>query len=90
MAIGPVQLLVLGFNHPNFHGEIIENGVSGYLVPLRDIAALADRVIDLLASPDCARAMGARLRAKLLTEHSLQAVVPLYRRAYDLALRGVA
>ena len=24
MAIGPVQLLVLGFNHPDFHGEIIE------------------------------------------------------------------
>ena len=22
MAIGPVQLIVLGFNHPNFHGEI--------------------------------------------------------------------
>jgi hypothetical protein len=24
MAIGPVQLLVLGFNHPDFQGEIIE------------------------------------------------------------------
>ena len=24
MAIGPVQLIVLGFNHPDFHGEIIE------------------------------------------------------------------
>ena len=24
MAIGPVQLVVLGFNHPEFHGEIIE------------------------------------------------------------------
>jgi uncharacterized membrane protein len=24
VAIGPVQLIVLGFNHPNFHGEIIE------------------------------------------------------------------
>ena len=23
MAIGPVQLIVLGFNHPDFHGEII-------------------------------------------------------------------
>ena len=23
MAIGPVQLIVLGFNHPEFHGEII-------------------------------------------------------------------
>ena len=24
MAIGPVQLLVLGFNHPDFRGEIID------------------------------------------------------------------
>jgi len=23
MAIGPVQLIMLGFNHPNFHGEVI-------------------------------------------------------------------
>ena len=23
MAIGPVQLIVLGFNRPDFHGEII-------------------------------------------------------------------
>ena len=23
MAIGPVQMLVLGFEHPDFHGEII-------------------------------------------------------------------
>ena len=23
MAVGPVQLIVLGFNHPEFHGEII-------------------------------------------------------------------
>jgi hypothetical protein len=24
MAIGPVQLIVLGFSHPDFHGEVIE------------------------------------------------------------------
>jgi hypothetical protein len=23
MAVGPVQLITLGFPHPNFHGEII-------------------------------------------------------------------
>jgi len=23
MAIGPVQLIVLGFNHPDFHGEVV-------------------------------------------------------------------
>src|SRR5829696_4895793 len=42
MAIGPVQLLVLGFNHPNFHGEVIEE-----LERLRDSDTV--RVIDALA-----------------------------------------
>src|SRR3954468_7141869 len=42
MAIGPVQLIVLGFEHPNFHGEIIEE-----LERLRENGAV--RVIDALA-----------------------------------------
>jgi uncharacterized membrane protein len=42
MAIGPVQLIVLGFNHPNFHGEVIAE-----LERLR--ASDTIRVIDSLA-----------------------------------------
>ena len=42
MAIGPVQLIVLGFNHPNFHGEVIEE-----LERLRESDTI--RVIDALA-----------------------------------------
>jgi uncharacterized membrane protein len=42
MAIGPVQLIVLGFEHPNFHGEIIEE-----LERLRESDTV--RVIDALA-----------------------------------------
>jgi uncharacterized membrane protein len=42
MAIGPVQLIVLGFNHPNFHGEVIQE-----LERLR--ASDTIRVIDALA-----------------------------------------
>jgi uncharacterized membrane protein len=42
MAIGPVQLLVLGFNHPDFHGEIIQE-----LERLRESDTV--RVIDALA-----------------------------------------
>jgi uncharacterized membrane protein len=42
MAIGPVQLLVLGFPHPDFHGEIIEE-----LERLRQSDTV--RVIDALA-----------------------------------------
>ncbi len=42
MAIGPVQLIVLGFNHPRFHGEIINE-----LERLRESETI--RVIDSLA-----------------------------------------
>jgi len=42
MAIGPVQLIVLGFSHPDFHGEIIEE-----LERLHDGGTV--RVIDALA-----------------------------------------
>jgi uncharacterized membrane protein len=42
MAIGPVQLIVLGFDHPNFQGEIIEE-----LERLRESDTI--RVIDALA-----------------------------------------
>jgi uncharacterized membrane protein len=42
MPLGPVQLIVLGFEHPDFHGEIIEN-----LARLHDAGAV--RVIDSLA-----------------------------------------
>lgn len=42
MAIGPVQLIVLGFEHPEFHGEIIEE-----LERLKESGSV--RVIDALA-----------------------------------------
>ncbi len=42
MAVGPVQLLVLGFKHPDFHGEIIEE-----LERLKESGAV--NVIDALA-----------------------------------------
>ena len=42
MAIGPVQLLVIGFNKPDFHGEIIEE-----LERLRETDTV--RVVDALA-----------------------------------------
>jgi glycosyltransferase involved in cell wall biosynthesis len=70
----------------DFHREIVADGENGHLVPFRDVAALADRVCQVLADPAAARAMGQRLRTKLLQEHSLEAVVPLYRQAYDRVL----
>jgi uncharacterized membrane protein len=42
MAIGPVQLIVLGFQHPEFHGEIVAE-----LERLKESDTV--RVIDALA-----------------------------------------
>jgi uncharacterized membrane protein len=42
MAVGPVQLIVLGFSHPNFQGEVL-----GELERLRESDTI--RVIDALA-----------------------------------------
>ena len=47
MAIGPVQLIVLGFTHPDFHGEIIAE-----LERLRESDTV--RVIDSIAAKSSA------------------------------------
>jgi hypothetical protein len=53
MPIGPVELLVLGFDKPDFHGEIIEE-----LEQLRETDTV--RVIDAWR---CARTPPARSRS---------------------------
>ncbi|MBV9598345.1 MAG: glycosyltransferase family 4 protein [Chloroflexi bacterium] len=75
----------------DFHAEIVSDGQTGYLAPLRDVASLAERVCRVLDDPAAARgSVGAKLRERLLREHSLEAVVPLYRQAYDRVLGASA
>lgn len=52
--------------------ELIEDGVTGYLVPPRDPVALADGVVRLLRDRDVARAMGRSARSRVESEFSLK------------------
>jgi uncharacterized membrane protein len=61
MAIGPVQLLVLGFSHPEFHGEIIAE-----LEKLRESDTI--RVIDSLAVAKDAQGEVTTMRLSNLTQ----------------------
>ena len=61
MSIGPVQLLVVGFNHPDFHGQILAE-----LDRLRENESI--RVIDLLAVRKDADGNVERLRGTDLSE----------------------
>lgn len=45
------------------HREMVEDGVSGLLFPMRDVAACAQRIRELLDNPELARRIGAGGRA---------------------------
>lgn len=70
--------------------EMIEDGVSGVLVPPGDAAALARAVIPLLLDPDRAARMGAAALARLETRFSLDAFADTMFAAFADAAAGGA
>ncbi len=66
--------------------EIVEDGVSGVLVPPGDPAAIARATVDLLTHPDRARALGTAGRTRVAQHFSLQSMV---RRTQELYLEVV-
>jgi glycosyltransferase involved in cell wall biosynthesis len=55
--------------------ELIEDGVTGYLVPAGDANAVADRIVRLLSEPGLAARMGEAARAHVVTEFSAERMV---------------
>jgi glycosyltransferase involved in cell wall biosynthesis len=66
--------------------EIVEDGVTGHLVPPGDVEALRDRLADLLDRPRQAAAMGAAARERVLERFTWRACAERCLAAYaDLA-----
>ncbi len=55
--------------------ELIEDGVTGYLVPAGDVDAVADRIARILEDPALAARMGAAARAHVVAEFSVERMV---------------
>jgi glycosyltransferase involved in cell wall biosynthesis len=53
--------------------ELIESGVTGILVPPRDVRSLADAIERLLASPELSERLASAARTKLESSFSLEA-----------------
>ncbi len=62
--------------------EIVEEGVTGRLVGVRDPQALAERVADLLAEPERAREYGAAGRARVLERFTTKVMIGSYAGFY--------
>jgi glycosyltransferase involved in cell wall biosynthesis len=63
-------------------GELVEDGVTGYLVPLRDSLAIAERIGRLLTRPELLTLMGQRALAKIeqySMRRQVERLVEVYR-----------
>jgi len=65
--------------------EIVEHGVTGYLVPPADPMALAENLLDVIRNPDQARQMGINGRRRLESEFSAERMVDSTLKVYQSA-----
>lgn len=54
--------------------ELIEDGITGYLVPERDVEALTDRLVYVCDHPEGWVGMGEKARAKIVTEFDAESI----------------
>jgi glycosyltransferase involved in cell wall biosynthesis len=74
-----------------WHGglpEIVDDGRTGFLVPERDVAALARRLGELLGDPALRRRLAEAARAKMLAEYDNRVRVAALEEAYDAVVAG--
>ncbi len=68
--------------------ELIVNGRSGYVVPINDPKALADKIRKLHCDPDLTKAMGRSAKKRILENFSVQKSVKDHLRFFKQLLSG--
>jgi glycosyltransferase involved in cell wall biosynthesis len=68
-------------------GEAVLNGETGFIVPRRDPAALAQAILTLLEKPDLAKEMGEKGRKRVTEHFSLEAMITKTEAVYDALSR---
>lgn len=66
--------------------EIVEDGVTGILVPPKDPDALAEAAIHLLRDPELRRRLGRAARDRVVSEFSIERVVEQTLKVYERVL----
>ncbi|MEB3217458.1 MAG: glycosyltransferase [Nostocales cyanobacterium 94392] len=84
MAMG---LPVIGTLHGGIP-ELIEDGISGFLVPERDASAIADKLIYLIEHPEIWQQIGSSGREKVETDYDINKLNSELVEIYQLTLSG--
>ena len=88
----PVRVVhrLVSFVHHTVHGvvaaELIEDGVSGCLLPVGDVEAMAECAIALLKDPARLESMGTAARQTAQDHFCASRIIPLYEKYYDQVL----
>ncbi len=69
--------------------ELVNEGITGHLVPAADPEALSRAIITLAKSPEKSRAMGCAGRLRVEAKFSMAAMVDSYKQLYDRQLGGM-
>lgn len=69
-------------------GEVVEEGRTGFMVPVADAPAIARRVIELLDQKEKGASMGLAAKLRIEGEFSVQAMVASYERLYQSCIPG--
>ena len=68
--------------------EVVDEGKTGYLVPLKDPCALANRVVWLLQNPELRLKMGEEGRRRVESQFRMQDVADRYMELYSSVIFG--
>jgi glycosyltransferase involved in cell wall biosynthesis len=62
---------------------VIEHGIDGFLFPKEDVDALAERLAELMSSPDLRRRLGTAARTRVLTQFAPETYLERFREQAD-------
>ena len=62
--------------------EVVEDGINGYLIPVRNSEALAEKILELKSEPSLCEKMGIAGREKMIKEFDTKIVVKQYLALY--------
>jgi glycosyltransferase involved in cell wall biosynthesis len=65
------------------HREMVSDGITGCLVPIKNVAALAGSIIELLDNPEQSKSMGARARERACELFDIKEVVAQHEKFYS-------
>jgi len=68
--------------------EVIDDGETGFLLPVGDVGGMAARAIEILRNDALGAQMGERARRVAIDRFDEEKIVPMYRAMYERVLNG--